>query len=37
MTYEDLQKSHKDLFIKEVDLYEVSGLKGLYCGWVHRH
>lgn len=30
MTYEDLQDKYKDLFIKEMDLYEVNGLKGLY-------
>lgn len=30
MTYEDLQLQHKDLLIKELDLYEVNGLKGLY-------
>lgn len=30
MTYEDLQLQHEDLLIKELDLYEVNGLKGLY-------
>ncbi len=30
MTYEDLQKQHDNLFVKEMDLYEVKGLKGLY-------
>jgi hypothetical protein len=30
MTYEDLQKQHNNLYIHEMDLYEVKGLKGLY-------
>lgn len=30
MTYEELQIEHEDLNIKELDLSEVSGLKGLY-------
>jgi hypothetical protein len=30
MTYEDLQKQHDYLFVKEMNLYEVNGLKGLY-------
>ncbi|MFU0828666.1 MAG: Peptidase-M78 domain-containing protein [Lachnoclostridium sp.] len=30
MTYEDLQKEHENLFVKEMDLYQVKGLKGLY-------
>ena len=30
MTYEDMQKQHEDLYIKEMNLYEVDGLKGLY-------
>ena len=30
MTYEEMQKSHNDLNIVELDLSEVSGLKGFY-------
>lgn len=30
MTYEEMQKSHTDLNIVEMDLSEISGLKGLY-------
>lgn len=30
MTYEDLQTKYKHLYVKEMDLYEVDGLKGLY-------
>ncbi|MGB8455158.1 MAG: ImmA/IrrE family metallo-endopeptidase [Anaerocolumna sp.] len=40
MTYEDLQKQHENLFVKEVDLYEVEGLKGLYidgCIAIDKH
>jgi hypothetical protein len=40
MTYEDLQKNHDYLFVKEMDLYEVSGLKGLYtdgCIAIDKH
>ncbi len=40
MTYEDLQKQHNNLFVKEMDLYEVEGLKGLYvdgCIAIDKH
>lgn len=30
LTYEEMQKSHTDLNIVEMDLSEISGLKGLY-------
>ena len=30
LTYEEMQKSHNDLNIVELDLSEVSGLKGFY-------
>lgn len=30
MTYEELQKQHSNLLVKEMDLYHVKGLKGLY-------
>lgn len=31
MSYEELQIQNEDLFIKEMDLSEVKGMKGLYC------
>ena len=31
MTYEELQIQNEDIFIKEMDLSGVKGMKGLYC------
>lgn len=31
MSYEELQIQNEDLFIKEMDLSDIRGMKGLYC------